>query len=252
MDFLMSIDRALLLAINDMHTAYMDNFMMLFSGRWVWIPMYAAIFAAVLWRYGWRRGILLSLAVGLAVAISDQTCASLLRPMAERLRPANLENPLSSMVHIVDGYRGGRYGFPSCHAANTFVLAAAVAILLRRRGVVAFVYAWALMTCYSRIYLGVHYPGDIIVGGDCGYGFGAIVCARRPALHACHGRARHSGAVAKPNALAPCRGRWFGRHYGFGCGCRLLVCLLTVFVNSRRQPFLPPRHKYKISKGPTP
>lgn len=175
MDFLISIDRTLLFAINDMHTAYMDNFMMLFSGRWVWIPMYAAIFAAVLWRYGWRRGILLSLAVGLAVAIADQTCASLLRPMAERLRPANLENPLSSMVHIVDGYRGGRYGFPSCHAANTFVLAAAVAILLRRCGVVAFVYAWALMTCYSRIYLGVHYPGDIIVGAIVGTG-SALLC----------------------------------------------------------------------------
>ena len=69
MDFLISIDRALLLAINDIHTAYMDSFMMLFSGRWVWIPMYAAIFAAVLWRYGWRRGILLSLAVGLAVGL---------------------------------------------------------------------------------------------------------------------------------------------------------------------------------------
>lgn len=175
MDFLISIDRALLLAINDMHTAYMDNFMMLFSGRWVWIPMYAAIFAAVLWRYGWRRGILLSLAVGLAVAIADQTCASLLRPMAERLRPANLENPLSSMVHIVDGYRGGRYGFPSCHAANTFVLAAAVAIQLRRRGVVAFVYAWALVTCYSRIYLGVHYPGDILVGAIVGTA-AALLC----------------------------------------------------------------------------
>ena len=175
LEFLIDIDRSLMLALNGMHSEYMDNFMMLFSGRWVWIPMYAAIFAAVLWRYGWRRGILLSLAVGLAVAIADQTCASLLRPMAERLRPANLENPLSSMVHIVDGYRGGRYGFPSCHAANTFVLAAAVAIQLRRRGVVAFVYAWALVTCYSRIYLGVHYPGDILVGAIVGTA-AALLC----------------------------------------------------------------------------
>lgn len=167
-DYLIEADQALMLALNDMHTAYLDSFMMLFTGRWVWVPMYAAIFGALLWRYGWRRGILLSLAVGLAVAIADQSCATLLRPMAERLRPANLDNPLSQMVHIVDGYRGGQYGFPSCHAANTFALAAAVAVLLRRRGIVAFIYAWALVTCYSRIYLGVHYPGDILVGAIVG------------------------------------------------------------------------------------
>lgn len=175
LEFLTDIDRSLMLALNGMHSEYMDTFMMLFSGRWVWVPMYAAVLGAVLWRYGWRRGLLLSLAVGLAVAIADQTCASLLRPLAERLRPANLDNPLSAMVHIVDGYRGGQYGFPSCHAANTFVLAAAVAILLRRRGVVAFVYAWALVTCYSRIYLGVHYPGDILVGAIVGTA-AALLC----------------------------------------------------------------------------
>lgn len=165
----------MMLALNDMHSAYMDGFMAMFSGRWVWVPMYAAVFAAVLWRYGWRRGLLLSLAVGLAVTIADQTCASLLRPLAERLRPANLDNPLSTMVHIVNGYRGGQYGFPSCHAANTFALAAAVAILLRRRGVVAFVYAWALVTCHSRIYLGVHYPGDLLVGAIVGTA-AALLC----------------------------------------------------------------------------
>ena len=175
LEFLIDIDQSLMLALNDMHSAYMDGFMMLFSGRWVWVPMYAAIFVAVLWRYGWRRGLLLSLAVGLAVTIADQTCATLLRPLAERLRPANLDNPLSTMVHIVDGYRGGQYGFPSCHAANTFALAAAVAVLLRRRGVVAFLYAWALVTCYSRIYLGVHYPGDLLVGAIVGTA-AALLC----------------------------------------------------------------------------
>ena len=174
-DFLIEVDQAMMLALNDMHTAYLDSFMMLFSGRWAWVPMYVAIFCAVLWRYGWRRGLLLSLAVGLAVTIADQTCASLLRPLAERLRPANLDNPLSTMIHIVNGYRGGQYGFPSCHAANTFALAAAVAILLRRRGVVTFVYAWALVTCYSRIYLGVHYPGDLLVGAIVGTA-AALLC----------------------------------------------------------------------------
>ena len=168
LDYLLELDRTLLLVLNDMHSAFMDDYMMLFSGRWVWVPMYVAIFGAVVWRYGWRRGILLALSVGAAVAIANQTCATLLRPLAERLRPANLDNPLSAYVHIVDGYRGGQYGFPSCHAANTFALAASLCILFRSKGVIAFIYLWALVTCYSRVYLGVHYPGDIIVGAVVG------------------------------------------------------------------------------------
>ena len=93
-----------------------------------------------------------------------QTGATLIRPYVERLRPSNLENPISDMVHIVNGRRGGRYGFPSCHAANTFGLAFFIWFLFRKRWLTVFMMGWALLTCYSRIYLGVHYPGDLIVG----------------------------------------------------------------------------------------
>ena len=68
------------------------------------------------------------------------------------------------MVHIVNGHRGGRYGFPSCHAANTFGLAFFVWFLFRKRWLTVFMMGWALLTCYSRVYLGVHYPGDLIAG----------------------------------------------------------------------------------------
>ena len=73
-------------------------------------------------------------------------------------------NPISDMVHIVNGHRGGRYGFPSCHAANTFGLAFFVWFLFRKRWLTVFMMGWALLTCYSRVYLGVHYPGDLIAG----------------------------------------------------------------------------------------
>ena len=89
--------------------------------------------------------------------------------------PPNLENPLSAMVHIVNGYRGGSYGFPSCHAANTFGLAFFILYLFRSRLLSTFILAWALVTCYSRAYLGVHYPGDLLAGAVLGF-VGASLC----------------------------------------------------------------------------
>lgn len=86
-------------------------------------------------------------------------------------RPANPENPIVDLVHIVNGYRGGSYGFPSCHAANSFGLAMYVIFLFRKRWLSVFIITWAVLNCYTRIYLGVHYPGDLIVGGIIG-GFG--------------------------------------------------------------------------------
>ena len=92
------------------------------------------------------------------------------------------------MIHIVNGYRGGRYGFPSCHAANTFGLAFFLVYLFRQRMLSVFILLWALVTCYSRAYLGVHYPGDLLAGALLGfigaslfYGLFRKVCRyRRP------------------------------------------------------------------------
>ena len=163
-EFLQNIDAQMLMAVNAMHSPFFDRFMMAFTGRWVWVPFYCVLAWYMVRRMGWRNGIGIVLAIGLAVPIGDQTCAWLIRPMAERLRPANLDNPLSAMVHIVDNYRGGSYGFPSCHAANTFALAGFMCLLCRRSRLSLMLVLWALATCYTRMYLGVHYPGDLLVG----------------------------------------------------------------------------------------
>ena len=144
MNFLTDIDSQLLLFLNDCHTGYMDVFWRTFTGRFIWIPMYAALLVTVLRNCGWRRGILAVVFVVIAIAVSDQYCGSVLRDCVGRLRPSNPDNPFSAMVQTVGGYRGGRFGFPSCHAANSFALATFCAMMLRSRRAGAFLVLWAV------------------------------------------------------------------------------------------------------------
>lgn len=168
-------DTDLLLAINGWHNGYWDTFMYAFSGKWVWVPMYAALVYVLARNLPWRTTLWCLVGVALCITFADQVGASLIRPWAERLRPANPENPISDLVHIVNGYRGGRYGFPSCHAANTFGLAFYLMLVVRRKALTGLLVAWALVTCYSRAYLGVHYPGDLLAGALLGLA-GAVLC----------------------------------------------------------------------------
>ncbi len=167
-DWLNTIDTQVFLALNGLHAPYFDVFMKLFTGKWIWVPMYAAVLFAVVRNYRWRQTLAVLVCVALAITIADQVCATLIRPEVCRLRPSNPENPLSEMVHIVGGYRGGSYGFPSCHAANSFALASFLTLLFANRKLSLFIFAWAVLNSYSRVYLGVHYPGDLLVGAIIG------------------------------------------------------------------------------------
>ena len=175
LDQLLHIDNEIFLLFNGTHWPYLDRFMMIFTSRFVWIPMYAAILFVIIRNNRPTRAMWTVLAIVLAIVLADQSCGHLIRPWVERLRPSNPSNPFSSMVHIVDGYRGGAYGFPSCHAANSFALACITTLVMRSRRVGLFIFIWAAVNSYSRLYLGVHYPGDLIAGAIAGC-FCAIAC----------------------------------------------------------------------------
>ena len=137
--------------------------------------MYLALIIAFYLSYNWKKATIYVLTVIAIIALADQTCAHVMRPFFERMRPCNPENPISDLIQLVNGHRtGGKYGFPSCHAANSFALASSVAILMKKKWLTLFLFIWAIINSYSRIYLGAHYPGDLIVGAIVGTLIGII------------------------------------------------------------------------------
>ena len=157
-------DSSILLAVNGMHSSYFDTFMWLCSRKFEWIPFYLSILYVLFRNFNWRVVLYSLVAMGVILLLTDAVSSHFIRPVVARLRPSNLDNPISEMIHIVDNHRGGRYGFPSSHASNSWGLVFFVGLLLRRRVLTTFLACWALLLCYSRLYLGVHYPGDLLAG----------------------------------------------------------------------------------------
>ena len=162
--YLEQIDTTIFLFFNGMHNELFDYFMVLVSNRFTWVPFYAAFIFVMIKNFHWKVTIVTILAIALLVLLCDQTASGLLKPLVRRLRPSNLDNSISYMVHVVDGYRGGRYGFPSSHSANSWGVAIFAMYLVRNRKLNIFLAFWAALVTYSRAYLGVHYPGDLLVG----------------------------------------------------------------------------------------
>ncbi|MBO4870592.1 MAG: phosphatase PAP2 family protein [Muribaculaceae bacterium] len=160
-EYLDSLDQQLFLQLNGLHVSYFDVFMYSLSSRLSWILILLA-FLFTLRNKGWRQAAVALLAVALTVLIADQLSSGLIKHAVERLRPSH--NPaLASAIHVV-GNGGGQYGFVSSHAANSFGVALIVGLIMRSRPALVSLVIWAILQCYSRIYIGVHYPGDILGG----------------------------------------------------------------------------------------
>lgn len=161
---LVDYDTSISLAINGWHTDYWDNFMEFFTGRFLWIPFYLSFAVAIFRNFHWKVCTICLVSAVLLLVINDQLCSSVIRHAVARMRPSNLQNPVSALIYVVDGYRGGRYGFPSAHATNSWGLTFFMIYVFRRRCLTITMMLWALAMCYSRLYMGVHYFGDVLVG----------------------------------------------------------------------------------------
>ena len=159
-----ALDKQLLLAVNGSDSLFLDSLVKTLTTATTWIPLYVALLYVVIKNSNNMKKVLLILGCAiLCVLLAGSIDDMLVKPLVARWRPAR-DPEIGMAVDIVNGYRGGRFGFFSAHASNTFSIAVFFALLIRSRLLSVTMIIWSLLNCWTRMYLGVHYPGDILVG----------------------------------------------------------------------------------------
>lgn len=155
-------DTGLLLFLNGLHNSFFDAFMYTFTQIYVWIPFYLSVIYVIL-KSQKKEGLWIILSLILCIVMADQISSGIIKNSVQRLRPSR-DPALEGLIHTVNAYVGGKFGFTSSHAANTFSFALFSASYFRNKNFSIAVISWSLINCYSRMYLGVHYPLDIVGG----------------------------------------------------------------------------------------
>lgn len=168
LDFIVGLDRQLFLYINGLHSPLFDGVMYWLSQKLIWAPLYA-ILLLMMWSANRKTFWYILPIIVLLVTLTDQISVVLFKDVFERLRPCH-DPALDGMVRILRNHCGGSYGFISSHATNTFGVAIFAGLLLKikYKWVLPLLIFWASIISYSRVYVGVHYPGDVIVGAIVG------------------------------------------------------------------------------------
>jgi undecaprenyl-diphosphatase len=166
------LDQQLFLYLNSFNSPFFDQVMSIISGTATWIPLYLAILIYLGIKLK-RKFLILLVVIAVAVTLSDQISV-LIKNSVHRFRPCH-QPSLEGIVHLVNGYCGGLYGFVSSHASNSFMVATLCLLLIRKRWFTCSMIIWAMIIGYSRIYLGVHYPGDVLCGSMLGVLVGWVI-----------------------------------------------------------------------------
>ena len=172
---LLHIDTEILLAINGWHAPWADTLMWIISAKTTWIPLYVLLIGLLVWRYRqpaptpikWLQKVpacvVMIVVMALAVGAADFIASGILKDWVARPRPSRVPE-LEGVLHLVNGYKSGQYGFVSSHAANTMAVALLFSLIWRNKIATVGLMLWVAANCYSRMYLGVHYPTDILGG----------------------------------------------------------------------------------------
>ena len=167
LDWIIGLDKELFLFLNGINSPLWDRIMWLISGKFTWIPLYVILLVGIIYSDLSARSIVITILFILVTVLLCDQISVLLKNFIGRLRPSH-DPTLHNLVHIVNDYRGGKYGFVSSHAANVFGVAVFSTNQLKSGTWSFILIVWAIIVSYSRIYLGVHFPLDIIFGAILG------------------------------------------------------------------------------------
>ena len=167
LEILKEIDNNALVALNGSDSVYWHSVMWLVTKTTTWIPLFLSMLYVVIKNNNARRCLILLGLTALLVVATDQFSSGFCKPFFHRFRPSQ-EPSLDGLVDMANSYKGSLYGFISGHATNTFAIATYFSLIFRNRRTSIILFIWAMMSSYSRIYLGLHYPGDILAGAFSG------------------------------------------------------------------------------------
>ena len=163
LEFITNIDTQLTLFLNGSDSVMLDTIAVTATKTGTWIPLGIVLLYVLMRMKNWKNALLVILCVAIAITLADQMASGIFKPLVARLRPSHTPE-LQGVIDLVGDYRGGRYGFFSSHAANTCAVAVFLSLLFRKRVFTVAICSWAMVNSWTRLYLGVHYVGDIMVG----------------------------------------------------------------------------------------